>query len=77
MVPSYIITDTHEQGVLRRGEDPGNCDVHVADWPYECEAKDKNPDATVYVCETHGCWWHEPKQTQHDVMDLTDATRER
>ena len=36
------------------------CVTEVTDWPYECGAKDANPDATVYRCTVHGIWWHEP-----------------
>lgn len=35
-----------------------DCNVRIADWPYDCDAKRKNPNATVYVCDDHGAWWH-------------------
>ena len=39
--------------------DHGPCKVEVTDWPYECAAKDKNPQATVYKCSAHAVWWYE------------------
>lgn len=38
------------------------CNVEIADWPYECIAKDKHPDHTVYVCRDHGAWWHRSEE---------------
>jgi hypothetical protein len=38
--------------------------VEVADWPYDCKARDDHPDDTVYRCATHACWWH----TERPVM---------
>lgn len=49
---------THAWFVKGWGENPELCDVHECDWPYECIAKDLNPDAAVYCCDTHCCWWH-------------------
>ena len=43
------------------------CKVRVADWPYECRAKDKHPEHVVYVCDTHVCWWHEEDHQPADV----------
>lgn len=40
----------------------GPCAVEFADWPYDCDAKDQNPGATVYRCTTHGIWWYEPAE---------------
>jgi len=31
----------------------------ITDWPYDCDAKRKNPGATVYTCTVHSVWWHE------------------
>lgn len=35
------------------------CVTEVRDWPYECDAKDQHPEATVYVCTLHSVWWWE------------------
>lgn len=70
MVPAHIVTDTHREAVTRRGEDHGLCRVRLADWPYECVAKDEHyHEHVVFVCETHGCWWHEPDWQPADVPD--------
>jgi hypothetical protein len=34
------------------------CAIRRIGWPYECIAKDRNPDHEVWHCEAHGCWWH-------------------
>lgn len=46
----------HAQTVAQFGL--GACEVEVgAAWPYECMSKDRNPDAVVFVCHSHGAWW--------------------
>lgn len=37
----------------------GPCKTIRRDWPYECIAKDRNPDHVVFSCITHAVWWHE------------------
>jgi len=43
------------------------CQVEITGWPYECKAKDKHPDATVYRCVPHQVWWFEPAETSAPV----------
>ena len=64
---------THAETVKRYAV-PGKCRVRIADWPYECRAKDKNPADVVYVCDTHSVWWHEPDHQPADIdpAPLTD-----
>jgi hypothetical protein len=50
--------ETHQEAA-RQFNMPGPCRIVKGEWPYDCEAKDKHPDHTVYVCETHNTWWHE------------------
>lgn len=65
---------THTETV-RRYNVPGACKVRVTDWPYECKAKDLNPEHVVYTCETHRVWWHEPDHQPPD-LDVCDALRD-
>lgn len=49
---------------------PGECSVKLADWPYECKAKDDHyHDHVVFVCETHRVWWHEADWQPSDVPE--------
>lgn len=51
---------THFRIVRHRGEMPQRCATRISPrWPYECVAKDKHPEDTVYICDTHNTWWHE------------------
>lgn len=52
--------DHIDYGHLRTAQrfDLGSCRVERIDWPYECVAKDKNPDAKVFACLAHGAWWY-------------------
>ena len=68
MVPSYVITDTHKQA-MKRYNVPGECRIVISDWPYDCDAKRDHPDHVVFVCETHGSWWHVPDWQSADVPD--------
>ncbi len=34
------------------------CDITERnEYPYECVAKDKRPDANVVICGAHAAWW--------------------
>lgn len=63
---------THAE-IVQRYAVPGECRITLADWPYDCDAKRKNPDHVVFRCETHRVWWHEADWQPADVPDRATA----
>lgn len=54
-----VVSPIHARNVERYPDQiKGECDIWRTDWPYECDAKDRNPDHRVFKCVTHGVWWH-------------------
>ena len=53
-------TDSAEAAHRKVADTYLDTDCRVTEWneyPYECVRKDREPDANVAICESHGAWW--------------------